>query len=70
MDKIQKIEIYYNPATTKLGGNPGTESALSYRYRKRGGLMQALKFRLKGKHAFFKIPAVNSYYYFTYAPDS
>ena len=29
--------------------------------------MQALKFRLKGKHAFFKIPAVNSYYYFTYA---
>lgn len=29
--------------------------------------MQALKFRLKGKHAFFKIPVVNSYYYFTYA---
>ena len=29
--------------------------------------MQALKFRLKGKYAFFKIPAVNSYYYFTYA---
>lgn len=28
--------------------------------------MEALKFRLRGKHAFFKIPDVNSFYYFTY----
>lgn len=28
--------------------------------------MEALKFRLKGLHAFFKIPEVNSYFYFTY----
>lgn len=28
--------------------------------------MEALKFRLRGKHAFFKIPEVNTIYYFTY----
>lgn len=28
--------------------------------------MEALQFRLKGKTAFFKMPEVNSYYYFTY----
>lgn len=28
--------------------------------------MEALKFTLKGKDAFFKMPEVNSYYYFTY----
>ena len=28
--------------------------------------MEILKFRLKGKNAFFKVPEVNTYYYFTY----
>ena len=28
--------------------------------------MEILKFNLKGSHAFFKVPEVNTYYYFTY----
>ena len=28
--------------------------------------MEVLKFTLKGKTAFFKMPEVNTYYYFTY----
>lgn len=28
--------------------------------------MEILKFRLRGKNAFFKVPEVNTYYYFTY----